>query len=147
MDWRIVPLLVGLVCGALVFGHAAPVPADDPPAIPAPVRFTGDQGQPLVQVQQGAAQGAGYGSLYVPQGDIFARNLQGTGPSLDIGGGSTERPGAVTINFDVGNRFAVWAPASCAPACRGYRPMLVVDGRGVRARGRDGRMRWIGGAR
>jgi hypothetical protein len=85
-----------------------PATASDPPIIGAPIRFTGDQGQPLAQVEQGAAEGHQYGSLYVPNGDLYARNLQGTAEGLDIGGGSTADPSPVNVNYDVGNEFRVF---------------------------------------
>jgi hypothetical protein len=49
---------------------------------------------------------AGGPALMLPHGDILnVRNIQGgivEDPNLDIGAGSTEHPGDIALNFDVG---------------------------------------------
>lgn len=86
----------------------------------------------------GAAEGPQFASLYLHQGDFYARNIQGTGPNLDIGGGCGHDPacrGAVVINHDTGKEFRV---------DDGYkRPMLIVTARGIQYRTRSGKLKWL----
>jgi hypothetical protein len=46
-------------------------------------------------------------------GDLYIRNIQGTAPpgelhNLDLGGGSTQDPGDVVVNYDVGRCLRVF---------------------------------------
>ena len=48
---------------------------------------------------------AGGGVLWMPDGDIYARNISGgtpDDPNLDLGAGSATDRGTISLNFDVG---------------------------------------------
>jgi hypothetical protein len=84
-----VKYLFGVVLLALTLVPAAP--ADDLPA-------------PLSVQRHGGV--AGGDALYIPRGDILnVRNIQGGvigDTNLDIGAGSTQDPGSIAFQFDVG---------------------------------------------
>jgi hypothetical protein len=67
-------------------------------------------GTSLGIVPQGGASGGD--ALYLNGGDIIGpRNLQGGGPggqSFDIGAGSTEDPGDVVLNYDIGRNVLIY---------------------------------------
>lgn len=84
--------------------------------IPLPIYFVAPNGRRVGEISMGGAEGTHVASLWLYNGDILnVRNLQGgfksgdTGDlNLDIGGGSTEDPGNVVVNFDVGKGFEVF---------------------------------------
>lgn len=96
-----------LVCIAV---FAAPATADAPTR--APFIIVGPDGGHVVAVEMGAAEGPQFPSLVGNRGDLRGwRNLQGgdaAKPNLDIGAGSTERPGAVVINYDIGRELRIY---------------------------------------
>jgi len=65
---------------------------------------TADHTGTVTTIPDGGA--AGGPALYLPQGDLLnVRNIQGGvigDPNLDIGAGSTEHPGNLILNWDVG---------------------------------------------
>jgi hypothetical protein len=67
-------------------------------------------GTSLGIVPRGGADGGD--ALYLNGGDIIGpRNLQGGGPSgssFDIGAGSTNNPGDLVLNYDVGRRVLIF---------------------------------------
>jgi hypothetical protein len=67
------------------------------------VAWAGHEGSVSTVPDGGAAGGD---ALYLPRGDILnVRNIQGGvigDPNLDIGAGSTEHPGSLVLNYDVG---------------------------------------------
>ncbi len=81
-----------------------------------PVYFIGPDGKRVGEISMGGAEGTHVASLWLYNGDILnVRNVQGGVKNddvgdlnLDIGGGSTEDPGEVVVNFDVGKGFAVF---------------------------------------
>lgn len=72
-------------------------------------------GNHVAAFQMGAAEGPGRASLYLPMGDLMGvRNIQGGTAgkggnlNLDIGAGSTEHPGDIVCNWDVGRRTRIY---------------------------------------
>ena len=78
----------------------------------APFTVMGPSGQNVASLQMGAAQGPQYPSLFMPNGDIVGpRNMQGgsnADPNFDIGAGSTQNPGNVNVNWDIGRDLNVY---------------------------------------
>lgn len=78
-----------------------------------PVDIKGPDGQLVARLELGAAEGPGFATLRIFNGDIInVRNVQGgtvDNPNLDLGAGdSGEHRGSVVVNWDVGNGFAVF---------------------------------------
>lgn len=72
-------------------------------------------GNHVVAFQMGAAEGPNRPSMYLPMGDILGvRNIQGGTAgaggnlNLDLGAGSTEHPGDIVLNWDVGKRTRIY---------------------------------------
>lgn len=75
-----------------------------------PISLIGPDGKKVGEISMGGAEGEHVASLWLTAGDILnVRNIQGGVKSsdkgdlnLDIGAGSTEDPGTIVMNFDVG---------------------------------------------
>jgi hypothetical protein len=78
----------------------------------APFTLVGPTGDNVASFQMGGAEGSQFPSLYMPNGDIVGpRNMQGGSnfdPDFDIGAGSTQRPGDVNVNWDIGRNLNVY---------------------------------------
>lgn len=72
-------------------------------------------GNHVVAFVMGAAEGPTHPSLYLPMGDLMGvRNIQGGtvgkdgNLNLDLGAGSTQNPGDIVLNWDVGRRTRIY---------------------------------------
>lgn len=88
---------VALICSVLAVLAAAPTNA-------------GDDYAPMTVQARGGVEGGD--ALILPRGDILnVRNIQGGmigDTNLDIGAGSTEHPGNLSLNYDVGRRTLIY---------------------------------------
>ena len=81
-----------------------------------PLILLSPSGVPVGQISMGGAEGEHVASLWLTAGDILnVRNIQGGVVSgdpgdlnLDLGAGSTQNPGTIVMNFDVGKNTEVF---------------------------------------
>lgn len=81
-----------------------------------PLNLIGPDGKKAGEISMGGAEGSNVASLWLTKGDILnVRNIQGGVVSddpgdlnLDLGAGSTENPGVIVLNFDVGKHTEIF---------------------------------------
>lgn len=79
----------------------------------APIYITDAQDRRIAGFEMGGAEGPGVLSLYLNNCDILGvRNIQGGiqegNRNLDLGAGSTEHPGQIVLNWDVGQGVGIF---------------------------------------